>query len=285
MIKKTKLIPVNTMIDNLDTGINIEKISFKNLPTFKDSEQSHRHDGHSFFLLEKGTVELEIDFQKYSINESSIIYVHPAQVHKTLTSNDITITSLTINNENLNPEYLKLLEEITPAKPIILNKEIFSIISEAVSLCLKLSERKHEKLYHSILRDSCNTLIAFIISQYLEQSKSADILSRFEIINKAFKTLLEDNFINFKKPSEYAQKLNISTSYLNECVKNTTGYSVSYHIQQRIILEAKRLLYHSDKSVKEIAHELGYDDYPYFSRLFTKVVGMSALTFRNKNHD
>ena len=48
---------------------------------------------------------------------------------------------------------------------------------------------------------------------------------------------------------------------------------------------AKRLLYHTDKSVKEIAFELGYDDYPYFSRLFTKSTGMSALTFRNKRHD
>jgi len=72
---------------------------------------------------------------------------------------------------------------------------------------------------------------------------------------------------------------------LNECVKNATGHPVSYHIQQRIILEAKRLLYHSGKSVKEIATQLGYDDYPYFSRLFTKITGMSALAFRNRNHE
>ncbi|WP_231577446.1 helix-turn-helix domain-containing protein [Sphingobacterium sp. IITKGP-BTPF85] len=80
-------------------------------------------------------------------------------------------------------------------------------------------------------------------------------------------------------------RLNISTPYLNECVKDVTGYPVSYHIQQRIILEAKRLLYHSDKSVKEIADALGFEDYPYFSRLFSKVTGMSALSFRNKNRD
>jgi YesN/AraC family two-component response regulator len=44
-------------------------------------------------------------------------------------------------------------------------------------------------------------------------------------------------------------------------------------------------LYHSDTSVKEIATALGYDDYPYFSRLFTKATGTTALTFRNKNRD
>jgi len=50
-------------------------------------------------------------------------------------------------------------------------------------------------------------------------------------------------------------------------------------------LEAKRLLYHSDQSLKEIAAILGYDDYPYFSRLFTKVAGIAPLNFRHKNRD
>lgn len=98
-------------------------------------------------------------------------------------------------------------------------------------------------------------MVALIGSQYLEQSKSTDTLSRFEIITKAFKALLDRNFISNKKPTEYAQVLNISTAYLNECVKNTTGHSVSSHIQQRVILEGKRLLCHTDKSVKEIASD------------------------------
>lgn len=119
----------------------------------------------------------------------------------------------------------------------------------------------------------------------METSKQADTLSRFDLVAKTFKLALEKNFITAKRPADYAQKLNISVHYLNECVKNTTGLPVSYHIQQRVILEAKRLLFHSNKSVKEIAAELGYEDYAYFSRLFNKATGMTALTFRNKNHD
>ncbi|MCD8539823.1 MAG: helix-turn-helix domain-containing protein [Leadbetterella sp.] len=196
-----------------------------------------------------------------------------------------TVIFLAINSENLNAEYLKSLEEIVPIKPLSVKKEIFSIISETVELCIKLSKRNHEKLYHSLLKDSCNALVGLVASQFLKQFKSNDTLSRFEIVTKAFKAILEKNFTTAKRPAEYAERLNISTPYLNECVKNTTGFSVSHHIQQRVILEAKRLLYHSDKSVKEIATELGYDDYPYFSRLFTKVTGMTALAFRNKNLD
>jgi AraC-like DNA-binding protein/mannose-6-phosphate isomerase-like protein (cupin superfamily) len=285
MPKKTTFIPVKHFADEYNSGINIEKISIKDLSAVTEADQAHRHDSHSFFVLENGTVSMEIDFKKHKIKSPSIFYMHPNQVHLMLAFKNVTVFSLAITNENLNPEYLKLLEEITPVKPLVLKKEIVPIISEATSLCVKCSERKRDKLYHSLLKDSCNALVALVASQYLEQSKSADKLSRFEIVTKAFNKILERNYTTIKSPTEYAEKLSISTPYLNECVKNTTGYSVSHHIQQRIILEAKRLLYHSDKSVKEIADELGYDDYPYFSRLFTKVTGMTALAFRNKNHE
>ena len=281
------------MADNFGGDISIEKIAVDDISTLEkatlngseEAKQSHRHDRHSFFLLENGTVSIEIDFQKYTIKSPSVIYLHPDQVHRTTAFENVIVSSWAINNENLNPDYLKLLEGITPAKPLVLAIETFSIISEAVSLCLKFAERKNDKLYHSILKDSCNALVALVVSHYLEQSIPIGKISRFEIITKAFKELLERDYTTAKRPAEYAQKLNISTPYLNECVKNTTGYSVSHHIQQRIILEAKRLLYHSDRSVKEIAVELGYEDYPYFSRLFTKVAGMTALAFRNKNLD
>jgi len=285
MPKKIQTIPVNSMAEKFGAGIAIGRATIKDAQTFEEAERTHRDDYHLFCLLEEGTIPFEIDFQKHNIQPFSVMYIHPNQVHRMVAFENITLSFLAISNENLNPEYLKLLEDIAPAKPLILKNETFAIISEAIALCIKLSERKHEKLHHALLKDSCNTVVALIASQYLEESNSTDMLSRFEIITKSFKILLERNFIIFKKPTDYAKILNISTPYLNECVKNTTGHSVSHHIQLRIILEAKRWLYHSDKSVKEIAADLGYEEYNYFSRLFTKITGMTALTFRNKNHD
>ena len=283
MRRKTGDIPVNPMADGFGEGIAIEKVSFTNPGIPEEGVQSHRHDGHSFFLLEKGTIDVEIDFQNYIITAPSVIYIHPDQVHRTTSTSDITVSSWSVTGENLNAEYLAILEDITPAKPLLLSQETFALFSEAASLCLKFSEYKNNKLYHSLLKDSCNALVALVITQYLAETKPADKSSRFEIVTKDFRRLLEKHYTLLKGPAAYAQKLNISTPYLNECVKNVTGYPVSHHIQQRVILEAKRLLYHSLKSVKEIAAELGYDDYPYFSRLFTKVTGVTALTFRNKN--
>jgi AraC family transcriptional activator of pobA len=273
MHKKKQSIPVNVMANEFGTGIAIERFSIKDLQTFTldalgEANAAHRHDAHSFFLLESGTVDIEIDFQHYNIKPGSVIYVHPNQVHRTTISENMVVSTWALTNENLNPEYLKLLEGITPAQPLLLTEETFTIISESVSTAIKFAERKSDKLHHSILKDSCNALIALVISQYLASAKSTDKISRFDVVNKLFRELLERHYPTFKRPAEYAGKLNISIPYLNECVKNATGFSVSHHIQQRVILEAKRLLCHSDQSVKEISAALGYYVYTNFLRVF-----------------
>jgi len=285
MPAKNKHIPVNAFPPGVGEGIIIIRNSIDGSPNFKEVERSHRDWGHSFILQEKGTTHIEIDFQKYAIEAPAVIYMHPNQVHRLIGFDKATISSWIITSENLLPEFLQLLEDLTPVVPLSLKKETQTILSETASLCIQFSERKQEKLYHQILKESCNTLVALVASQYLAQSKPAQNASRFEVITKAFRSLLERNFTTAKSPMDYAKRLNISTPYLNECVKTTTGYAVSWHIQQRIILEAKRLLYHSDRSVKEIAGDLGYEDHSYFVRLFAKVSGVTPLAFRGKNFD
>ncbi|WP_192347784.1 helix-turn-helix transcriptional regulator [Algoriphagus sp. Y33] len=284
MPPKKKSIPVHSLPDKYKGGIVVGRMSASNLP-LEEASHSHRHDFHFFIIQEKGTTAFEIDFKKHIIKGSAVLYIHPNQVHRFLKTKGAEYFGLLINNESLNAEYLNLLEEIVPAEPLAIQGGRLSIIIDTAVLCIKAVERKPDSIYHALLKDTCNALVALILSHYLENVKPAEKFSRFETVTKAFKTSLEHNFTYLKRPSEYAKLLNISSPYLNECVKNATGNTVSHLIQHRVILEAKRLLYHSNKSVKEIAAELGYDDYPYFSRLFTKVVGMTAITFRNKNLD
>lgn len=285
MSVKSTSIPVRPLAKEFDKGIAVGRYPGIDLRLSEEAGYSHRHDYHFFILHEEGTSYYEIDFEKHQINKSSVVYIAPNQVHSVLKTENTAFCLLAINNENLHPEYLELLQEISPAKPLSLSSKYFSLISKAFLLCISLFEERGSKLYFSSLKDSCNTLISLFLSQYVEKSKPADMLSRSEFITRAFKLALEKNFTVDKRPADYARKLNISVPYLNECVKKMTGFSVSYHIQQRVVLEAKRLLYHSRKSVKEIASDLGYEDFAYFSRLFNKATGMTALTFRNKNRD
>lgn len=285
MTKRNKHIPVNTLPPGICEGIMIARMVFDGSPNSNEVERSHRDGGYTFIVQAEGVAHLEIDFKTQHIRAPGLIFIHPDQVHRVLNFEQATIYSWIITVENIRPEYLKLLEDLTPVNFLPLKTHELSVITDAASVCIKLAERKTERLYDAILKESCNTLVALVISQYLAQAKPTESHSRFDTITKAFKLALEKNFTTIKSPAAYADSLNISTPYLNECVKNTTGHPVSYHIQQRIVLEAKRLLYHSNKSVKEIAADLGYDDYSYFTRLFVKVVGMTPIAFRSKNRE
>jgi AraC family transcriptional activator of pobA len=283
MGKHKASIPIANFGGESGAGINIERVAFDSLPDLGDWEQPERHDRHSFFLVEQGSATLEIDFQQYQVQGPSVVYMHPDQVHRIIAFEDIIVYGIGINNESLNPAYLKLLEETNAAGPIPLNNENFLLLQEAASLALKLSWRKKDQLQYAALKDSCNAFVSIMISLYLEMENPAGTMARAEQVTRFFRQALARQFTKLKRPADYAEQLNLSTPYLNECVKASTGQPVTFHIQQRVILEAKRLLFHSDCSLKEIAGMLGFDDYAYFSRLFARVTGKPPLAFRREN--
>lgn len=278
---KPKSIPLNTLPD-VGEGIAVATASTYDLDREWISN-AHRDDYHLFFLLTEGSGLFEIDFQQYKLTAPSVMYIQPYQIHRGVAMDSGVFNVLLISSGNINTEYLRLLKDISAIGPLNLELDMLGHLSETFALCVKLSGMKTAKLNHSFLRNSCNTLIGLTVSRYLAASDDLDRRSRSAIVTGKFRSLLENEYTRIKLPFEYAEKMNISSVYLNECVKKTTGQPVSFHIRQRIVLEAKRLLYHSSKSVKEIASELGYSDYAYFSRLFAKAAGMTALAFRHKN--
>lgn len=280
---KPKFIPLNTFPDVESKGIIIEKSSVEDLQ-LERIRKAHRDNYHLFFILEQGSGIFEVDFKQYTIISPSVIYIQPYQVHRGISFKDGYFTVILISDENLNAEYLDLLKKMAPADPLMLETKLFDVLSDAIAVCIKMKDLER-KLYPSILKNSCNALIGLIISEFLKNSVPTDPQTRSEVIMSNFKFLLDEKFAAEKNPRYYAERLNISTAYLNECAKKATGNTVSYHIQERIMLEAKRLLFHSSKSVKEIAHHLGYEDHSYFSRLFNRSTGMTALMFRKKSFE
>lgn len=97
-----------------------------------------------------------------------------------------------------------------------------------------------------------------------------------------FRQLIKEQYKDCKLVKDYAALLNITPLYLNEVMKEISGFAASYWIHQEIVLEAQRLLYYTGLDIKEIAFELGYEDHAYFSRFFKKNTGMTASSFRNK---
>jgi AraC family transcriptional activator of pobA len=109
-----------------------------------------------------------------------------------------------------------------------------------------------------------------------------------ERIASLFLELLERQFpidsparaLHLKKASDYAKQLSVHVNHLNHAVREVTGRPTSAHIAERVIIEAKALLRHTDLSVAEIAYCLGFDYPNYFNNFFKKNTGLTPMSLR-----
>src|SRR5690606_10723846 len=103
--------------------------------------------------------------------------------------------------------------------------------------------------------------------------------------NTTFKTFLQILEENFRRPEGvnfYAQKLFMSSKSLNSITQHILHLPVSEIIETRKLIEAKKLLYSTDKSIAEIGFELGYQDKAYFTNVFKKKSGQTPSEFREE---
>lgn len=126
-----------------------------------------------------------------------------------------------------------------------------------------------------------------LILLYCAQEKQNKTLSKpldteQETLWHAFERLLESHFRQWHQVSDYADALAVTAGHLNQRIKQRSGRNVKAHIQERLMLEARRAAYFSDQSLKEVAYELGFDDPAYFSRLFKRCTGQRFRDFREQ---
>ncbi len=115
--------------------------------------------------------------------------------------------------------------------------------------------------------------------QTLQDTETSNGKQQFLIQN--LKNAIEDNFRSRHSASDYARMLHLTPASLARITKNHFNKTLSDLITERIIIEAKRELYLTDKTIKEIAYELGYEDEYYFSRVFKSKTDISPQFYRN----
>src|SRR5699024_7060601 len=142
------------------------------------------------------------------------------QVHRIIIMDAALTYVLIANTANITTELQRLLREISPAKPLTVAKDELTILKQCFSLCLSLDKRKESQISFSTFKSSCDTLMNIFISIYTKRTTPNNNQSRFARIERRFTALLEENFTTLKRPTHYADLLNISRAYLNECVKN-----------------------------------------------------------------
>jgi AraC family transcriptional activator of pobA len=243
---------------------------------------AHRDDHYIFFFVEDGFGRIMIDFAEVELTERSVYYILPGQVHHYIESVEGSGWFIAIDTLLVPEEYRAIFENhLLLHRPSPLDDTRYR---QCATLIRLLNEHyisdATSPFYTGVLHAMLNAFIGFVACGYSNNNPAVNVTGRSHQIVQGFKRLLLDHVRIEKSPSWYAAQLNISESYLNEALKKVTGFSVTYWIVHEIMLEAKRLLYHSKLNVKEIAHDLGYEDHTYFSRIFKKSAGITPLAFR-----
>lgn len=252
-----------------------------------DISKPHRDNHCQLMLAINGTFQFNIDFKKIEFTAPALICIFPEQVHHIIEVKNPKGWMISFDPSLVNKEVLLLLENKID-NPFLLQHE--SPFFEQLCLMMDLIEKVQQqntnqytqKTVHSLLNGLLSLIAGEIVSDLaLDKTKE----NRSIIIKESFMKLTKEHFKTWKQPAQYAAALSISTAHLNDTVKSLTGSPVSVHIQEASIMEAKRLLYFTSNSVKEIAYEVGYEEPVYFGKLFKKVTSLTPLEFRKKFRD
>jgi AraC-like DNA-binding protein len=182
--------------------------------------------------------------------------------------NEVACNGLLFNNIYIQPH-------------ISLGKIKFQEIEELI--CKMEKENRSGKQFSDSVLKSYLQLILAICSKE-KASQIDDKITHRPLEKKLleFQQLLEKYFSTERSPDFYAKQLALSSSSFGKKVKFQFGKTPTQLIQERVILEAKKLLHLTHKSVKEIAADLHFDDEFYFSRYFKKEVALSPTHFRQR---
>jgi len=162
-------------------------------------------------------------------------------------------------------------------------------------LVLDLFSKINDELQHSVDKHS-KKLIASSIELFLNycerfydrqfitrEDVNKGILERFENLLRGYFSSDNPTEIGLPSVAYCADELNLSANYFGDLIRKETGKSAQEYIQTKIINVAKNKLVDSDKTINEIAYELGFKYPQHFSRMFKKTAGTSPSEYRTKN--
>ena len=249
----------------------------------------HRHNYYTVVLVKKASGLHKIDFHQYELNNSQIYFVSPGQVHQIIEDERsegfaILFSQRFLLENNIPQRFLdnlKLFQLFGESPPMDLDDEELQKLNSYAEEMLKLHQSsdnyKTEALgaLLQLLLIRCNNLCSL-------PDRDTQSLEAGNVLLKRFKDLLETNYKKWHGAAEYASQLHITPDHLSKVLRSLTGRSTKEHIQGRITTAAKRMLYFSDLSTKEIGYELGFSEPANFSAFFKKCTGESPSAFRSE---
>lgn len=242
----------------------------------------HRHEFFTFLLVTGGSGSHDIDFTTYALQPNRLFLMAPGQVHAWNTVKQVSGFVLFFTDSFVAlSKGRKLLSSWPLFQPgqkcfvDLTNKEVALWVAKFQEMEEEFGRTDHfmqDALFYSIghLLVRASRLYESLNAQ---PAPPRDLLFRFQ-------GLIEKHFAVMKTPKEYAALLHITPNYLNSFCKRSSGKSAGDLIRQRVLLEAKRLLAHTQLPVAQVAYQLNFNDNSYFGRFFKKYAGITPEAFR-----
>lgn len=256
--------------------------------TASEFEEDHRHEYFEIIWLKAGTGIHQIDMIDHAYEGSVLFFLAPGQVHKITQHKKsegyvLKFKPGVFNQEKDFAEYVLdtcLFDNMKSCPIISIPEQMYATIDDLFS---RFSSEFNEQL-----PDADIVLSAYlkILTTHIRRIKNSR-LSNGMIVNepqydlfRKFKIAVEQHYKTKHAVHDYANYLDTPARTLNTLTRKYVDKSALEVIQDRILLEAKRRLYHNNTTVKELCYELGFEDPAYFTRFFKKNVGSAPQHFK-----
>ena len=160
------------------------------------------------------------------------------------------------------------------------------LFDRVINLLVHIKEEINttEERDHHILRAMLYELLILLNrSNVISENKSNVHNPTENRYLNSFVELVKSNYIEDRNINNYADKIHITSNYLNKIVHKSLGLSPKKYIQLKVIEESKRLLTYTSLSIAEISDKLHFSTPSYFGRFFQKITNTTPLEYRNKN--
>ncbi|MDD3079874.1 MAG: helix-turn-helix transcriptional regulator [Paludibacter sp.] len=248
----------------------------------------HRHDYYTIIFFEKGEGTHFVDFTEYKIENNTIYFILPGQMHQIILAaepkgwvlifTEEFLISNSIPDKLINDIYL--FNDYGMSPPLPINESQISVYLSIINQIEMFSNLENYKI------EAIGSLVKLFLIQSnnhcsLHKLNNPQFIETTNHLLRSFKALLNKYYVTKHKVTDYADMLAVTSDYLNKTVKSITGKSAKEHIQSKLIVEAKRSLLFTSLSSKELSYELGFDESAHFNNFFKKSTGLTPTEFRS----
>lgn len=252
---------------------------------------THRYEFHTFVCVTRGQSNQMVDFKPISCEPGSLVFVRAGQVHNYGQGEDWDGWNILFRPEFVLPasmtahDFKTVLDIERLPEHLILNRQELGTITDLLQQIQE--DAKIDGLQedvNALLRHQLHTLLTRL--RILQGAREAPhpqrlastALQRF----KRFQQLVEERFPQWHQVTAYADQLGHTERTLTRAVMASTGMTAKAFIAARIVLEAKRLLAHTDIAVMTIAEKLGFDETTNFCKFFKREAQCAPAEFRRR---